>query len=167
MSQIKRLQQAIYQGALVANRFQGSGGGSGMLPILPGLELITTDTSVNIATAGSTTYSTIPGISGTLQLGRTQSVLVVASIIGRCQAGGGGTFAYGKVHIDGTPYGSTQGGVTAIFDSGCVGYVPNTVTFHVALLSGNHTFDARIATDNTSTHWLQYTTRLTVYLLGA
>lgn len=128
---------------------------------------ITTNTSLNVATANNSTFSIVPGTGADFSLTRKLSVLFVASIIGRATTTGAGVFAYGKVFVDGQAYGSTQGGVTAIFDSAMGGYVPNVVMFHLPLSAAAHRADVRIATDDANTHWLQYTTRLTAYVLGA
>jgi hypothetical protein len=162
----KRQQKAVFQALASINRAAGSGAGSGFQVMNVLDDQITTDTSVNIATADATTYSSIAGTTVNFVLGRTLSVLFVATVSGKATAGAGGVFAYGKVFVDGTPYGSTQGGITAVFDSGVGGYVPNSVIFHLALAAGAHAADVRIATDNSSTHWLQYTTKLTAYALG-
>ena len=162
----RRFQQNAFAAASSMNRAAGAGAGSGFAVTTILDEAITTDTSVNIATANSTTFSSISGTSLSFTTSRALGVLFVATVTGKTTAGGGGAFAYGKVFVDSTAYGSTQGGVTAIFDSGLGGYVPNAVIFHLWLQAGLHTADVEISTDNTSTHWLQYTTRLTAYGLA-
>jgi hypothetical protein len=154
----KRFQQGVFEAAASSNRAAGSGGGSGLSPLVwlgKGL-----DNAADTITA--TTFTVVPGVSVAFNLSRTLWVAFSAFSISKT-SGGGGTFAYMNVYIDGV-----VSDAVGLWDKGNTGYTScgdfSTVST-VPLAPGTHTVDLRVKVDSGQT-WLNYTTSLNLFLLG-
>lgn len=154
----KRLQQAMFEVAASSNRAAGSGGGTGLSPMVwlgKGL-----DNAADTITA--TTFTLVPNVSVTFNLGRSLWVAFSAFSISKT-SGAGGTFAYMNVFIDGV-----VSDAVGLWDKGNTGYTTCgdfSMVSTTPMAPGPHTIDLRVKVDSGQT-WLNYTTSLNLFLLG-
>lgn len=161
----KRLQQAAFEMAASSNRAAGSGGGSGFQV----MQFIGAGQDNNADTITATSYTVVPGVTVTFNVGRPTYVAIAVSSIAKIVAGGG----LGLMHpfYDGTdqglfiglwdPTNTAYSTVSAFTVIGGNGFTP------APFQPGSHTIDIRVKITAGGSIWTNDVTTLQVFALGS
>jgi hypothetical protein len=128
----KRLQQGIFESVASANRFSGSGGGSGLLGAVMSPMGFATNAAAQTMTA--TAYTDVPQCIVTFPVTLPGNYLVIASWYGKISAAPAGTYAYFQLRLGTQTQVSKWGAAAQIFDKSLNAGFTNGSTFFVALL---------------------------------
>lgn len=128
----KRLQQGVFEALAGMNRFQGSGGGSG----LQVMQLLAPDPAPGTTTVTGAGPKPITGYSVSFTIARTQGCLYLATLNGQVSAG------IGQVGVGFSTDSTSVWDVTGtlgLFDSKNAGYVTCPLIEFNLLAPGTHT----------------------------